>query len=209
MKETIQKNYKLSWALSLTLVSILALLFAACNNTNLDDIKSIPKVEEDVNQRQIYVKDIAYRFSTQTTFNSVPTKVPTNIKLVLWDNSYQEVDYYFFRKFNNWFKDMLFNQGIQSLGENGEALDCENYSMLYKSTMSIANYKSGQKKEIAVGLVVVRQDYEFAGIPANSGLHMLNLVLTKRGWFIFEPQTNEFILLEDYPNQEAIQYIIF
>ena len=62
---------------------------------------------------------------------------------------------------------------------------------------------------MAVGIVVVRQVNEFAGIPGTGGLHAVNLVMTTRGWYIFEPQTNEFMLLEDYPNQEYIQYIIF
>ena len=81
--------------------------------------------------------------------------------------------------------------------------------MLYKSTISLASFKSGSKNELAVGIVVVRQVNEFARIPGTGGLHAVNLVLTGKGWFIFEPQTNEFILLEKYPNQEYIQYIIF
>lgn len=209
MKEIIKKNYRLSWALSLVLASVISLLFVACTDTNLENIKDIPTLDADANKDMIYKKDFAYHFTTQRAFNSVPMKVPTDIKILLWDNSYQKVDYYFFRKFNNWFQDLLFDNGLMSLGDNGEALDCENYAMLYKSTMSIANLKSNQKKEMAVGIVVVRQVNQFARIPATGGLHAVNLVMTTRGWYIFEPQTNEFILLENYPNQEYIQYIIF
>lgn len=207
MKELIKKNSKLSW-ITLILAGIgLSLFSISCNKDDIN-MNDMPKITKEQVKHQISVRDIHYHFTTQTALNSEPTKVPKNIGLTLWDNRYQEVDYYFFRKFNNWFKDMLFEHGLMSLGNNGEALDCENYSMLYKSTMSIANFKGGQKNDLAVGLVVVRQDYEFAGIPATGGLHMLNLVLTSQGWFIFEPQTNKFILLEKYPNQEAIQYII-
>ena len=208
MKETIKKNYRLSWALSLCLVAIVSLSMVACNQVNLDELKAIPAIENSETPK-IFKKDFLYHFTTQRAHNSVPMKVPTNIKLLLWDSKYDQVDYYFFRKFNNWFSDLLFENGLLSLGEGGEALDCENYAMLYKSTISLASFKSGSKNELAVGIVVVRQVNEFGRIPGTGGLHAVNLVLTGKGWFIFEPQTNEFILLEKYPNQEYIQYIIF
>jgi len=37
---------------------------------------------------------------------------------------------------------------------------------------------------------------------------MLNLVFTTRDWYIFEPQTGEYIELQNYPNQEHIKFII-
>jgi len=208
MKEIIQKNNKLSWALSLCLVAIVSLSMVACNETNLNQLKDIPQVE-NADANKIFKKDLAYHFTTQRSFNSVPMRVPKDIKLVLWDSHYDEVDYYFFRKFNNWFSKMIFDNGLSSLGENGEALDCENYAMLYKSTISLANLKSGTKREFAVGIVIVRQVNEFARIPATGGLHAVNLILTNNGWFIFEPQANQFTPLEHYPNQEYVQYIIF
>ena len=208
MKDIIKKNNRLSWALAFCLVAIASLSMVACDQTNLDELKDIPTIENPETNK-IFKKDFAYHFTTQRAFNSVPMKVPTNIKLLLWDSKYDQVDYYFFRKFNNWFNKLLFENGLLSLGEGGEALDCENYAMLYKSTISLASFKSGTKNELAVGIVVVRQVNEFGRIPATSGLHAVNLVLTSQGWFIFEPQTNQFILLENYPNQEYIQYIIF
>jgi hypothetical protein len=180
----------------------------ACNQVNLEQLKDIPEIKK-TEARKVSQKDFAYHFTTQRSFNSVPMRVPTDIKLVLWDSRYDEVDYYFFRKFNNWFNKLLFENGLMSLGEGGEALDCENYAMLYKSTISLASFKSGTKNELAVGIVIVRQVNEFARIPATGGLHAVNLVLASNGWYIFEPQTNEFVLLEKYPNQEYIQYIIF
>jgi len=208
MKDIIKKNNKLSWALSLCLVGIISLSMVACNQVNLEQLKDIPEIKK-TEARKVSQKDFAYHFTTQRSFNSVPMRVPTDIKLVLWDSRYDEVDYYFFRKFNNWFNKLLFENGLMSLGEGGEALDCENYAMLYKSTISLASFKSGTKNELAVGIVIVRQVNEFARIPATGGLHAVNLVLASNGWYIFEPQTNEFILLENYPNQEYIQYIIF
>lgn len=208
MKELIKKNTRLSLLLSICLVVIVSLLMVACIKTDLKELKDIPKME-NVNTNKIFVKDFAYHFTTQRSFNSVPMKVPKDIKLLIWDSKYDQVDYYFFRKFNNWFNKLLFENGLLSLGENGEALDCENYAMLYKSTMSIGNLKNGNKNELAVGIAIVRQNFEFGKIPATGGLHAVNLVLTNNGWFIVEPQTREYILLEHYPNQASIQYIIF
>ena len=115
MKEIIKKNNKLSWALSLCLVGIMSLSMVACTETDLDELKNIPKME-NLSGAKIYKKDFAYHFTTQRAFNSVPMKVPTNIKLLLWDNKYDQVDYYFFRKFNNWFSKLLFENGLLSLG---------------------------------------------------------------------------------------------
>ena len=61
---------------------------------------------------------------------------------------------------------------------------------------------------MGVAVVVVQQVYEFGGIPTTGGLHMVNLVFTTQGWLILEPQTMKYIKLEDYPNQEYVQYMI-
>ncbi len=81
--------------------------------------------------------------------------------------------------------------------------------MLYKSLMGISAYKSADNEEPSVAVVVVSQINEYGGIPASKGLHMVNLVMTNNGWFIFEPQSGKYILLEKYPNQEYIKYIIY
>ena len=50
---------------------------------------------------------------------------------------------------------------------NHQALDCDNFAMLYKSLMGVSAYKSGDKLEMGVAVVVVRQVNEFGGIPLN------------------------------------------
>ena len=88
-----------------------------------------------------------------------------------------------------------------------ENLDCDNFALFYKSLFSISRYKAGKAKEPAVALVIVEQKFPFGGIPSGD-LHMLNLIFTNNGWYIFEPQTGESIILEDYVNQEFIKFII-
>jgi hypothetical protein len=153
--------------------------------------------------------NIGRSFSMQKAFNWVPTKVNTDFKVILLDGRYRDVDYYHFRKFNKWFTKLKFDVGIMPGIETKRSnLDCDNYAMLYKSLMGISAYKSGDKIDVAVAVIVVRQVNEFGGIPGTGGLHMVNLVFTNRGWYIYEPQTNKFILLEKYPNQEYFQYMI-
>jgi len=181
-------------------------LFASCNETNLNEISEIP--QESGSGEYISPQKIATYFGNQRSHNWVKTNVPKNINMIILDYKFKEIDYYFFRKFNSWFENFVFQNGIMSLGENKQSLDCDNHALLYKSTMAISSYKSGGSEELAIGVVVVRQVNEFAGIPATGNFHMLNLAFTNKGWYIFEPQTNEFVKLEDYPNQEYIQYII-
>lgn len=181
-------------------------LFVSCNETNLNEISEIP--QESGRAEYISPQKIATYFGNQRSHNWVKTNVPRDIGMVILDSKFKEIDYYFFRKFNSWFQNFVFQNGIMSLGEDKQNLDCDNHALLYKSTMAISSYKSGSSEELAIAVVVVRQVKEFAGIPATGNFHMLNLAFTNKGWYIFEPQTNEFVKLEDYPNQEYIQYII-
>ena len=101
---------------------------------------------------------------------------------------------------------MIFDNGIMPISQN-ETLDCDNFAMLYKSMWSVASYSNGNTMEFAVGLVLVQQVHQFGGITSGA-LHMLNIVFCNKNWYIFEPQTGEFIELNKYPNQKHIVNII-
>lgn len=190
---------------SISILAIVVWVLVACNKQNFKELASMPYLEPS--EQQVKRNDIGLYFAQQKTFNWVDTKVPTDIKVTLFDVNYKAVDYYFFLKFNKWFEKLKFENGIMPIDQK-ENLDCDNFAMLYKSLMGISGYKSSNKSEPSVAVVVVRQVNEYGGIPASNGLHMVNLVMTNNGWFIFEPQTGKFILLENYPNQEFIEYLI-
>lgn len=197
-------------------IAIVLIAGSSCKTrTDMRELIEIPVMEGDKIKHQINPKnyldrfDIGRHFSQQKSRNWVNTKVPTDFKVVTFDTRYRVVDYYHFRKFNNWFEKLLFEAGIQSgIESKHPALDCDNFAMLYKSTMGVSAYKSGDKYEMGVAVVVVQQVNEFGGIPATGGLHMVNLVFTNQGWLILEPQTMKYIKLENYPNQEFVQYMI-
>lgn len=190
---------------SISILAVVVWVLVACNKQNFKELASMPYLESS--EQQVKRNDIGLYFAQQKTFNWVDTKVPTDIKVTLFDVNYKAVDYYFFLKFNKWFEKLKFENGIMPIDQK-ENLDCDNFAMLYKSLMGISGYKSSNKSEPSVAVVVVRQVNEYGGIPASNGLHMVNLVMTNNGWFIFEPQSGKFILLENYPNQEFIKYLI-
>lgn len=190
---------------SISILAIIVWVLVACNKQNFKELASMPYLESS--EQQVKRNDIGLYFAQQKTFNWVDTKVPTDIKVTLFDANYKAVDYYFFLKFNKWFERLKFENGIMPIDQK-ENLDCDNFAMLYKSLMGISGYKSSNKSEPSVAVVVVRQVNEYGGIPASNGLHMVNLVMTNNGWFILEPQTGKLILLENYPNQEFIEYLI-
>lgn len=198
-----QKTNTFMVALGILGVAIWALV--ACNKQNFKELASMPHLESS--EQKVKRNDIGLHFAQQKTFNWVDTKVPTDIKVTLFDVNYKAVDYYFFLKFNKWFEKLKFENGIMPINQK-ENLDCDNFAMLYKSLMGISGYKSLSKSEPSVAVVVVRQVNEYGGIPASNRLHMVNLVMTNNGWFIFEPQSGKFILLEKYTNQEFIEYLI-
>lgn len=190
---------------SISIIGIVIWALVACNEQNFKELASMPHLESS--EQKVKRNDIGLYFAQQKTFNWVDTKVPTDIKITLFDANYKAVDYYFFLKFNKWFKKLKFENGIMPIDQK-ENLDCDNFAMLYKSLMGVSGYKSSSESEPSVAVVVVRQANEYGGIPASNGLHMVNLVMTNNGWFILEPQTGKFILLENYPNQEFIEYLI-
>jgi hypothetical protein len=184
-------------------------LLSSCNEANFDEIKEIPvpENEKQISEQTFFDrKELAYIFGYQRGKNYVKIDVPKNVNILMLDQRTQQVDYYFFRKFNNWFEEVKFENGVLPI-DQGESLDCDNFAMLYKSFMSIAQYKSGQKYEPAVGLVIVEQREAFGGIDKGS-LHMLNIVFTSKEWYIFEPQTGKYTELQNYPNQKYIKTII-
>lgn len=194
--------------IKLTILStILLLIPISCIERDFNELKEIPTYEEPELNKLITKMDFGRHFSQKKTFNWKNTEVPENIGFIMLDSAYKPVDYFFFKKFNKWFKNLLFQNGIMSLGGGGQSLDCDNFAMLYKSMIGVASYSNNYDVEFAVGLVVVEQVNEFGGIPEGY-LHMLNIVFTTKDWYIFEPQTGEYIELDKYPNQKHIKYII-
>ena len=82
-------------------VSILG--WSSCGKANFEEITEIPETQEN-DLFLIKRSNIAYHFGYQKGFNSEPIKVPTDVGILLLDNQYQAVDYYFLLKFNNWFE---------------------------------------------------------------------------------------------------------
>ena len=201
-----KKKKQICWMclLGFSLLGSIIWFLVGCQDSKFEEIKSIPVIESNENYLTHF--DISRHFAYKKSMNWVDTKVPTDIKVFLLDGKYSIVDYYFFKKFNNWFKKLQFENGILPIDQK-ENLDCDNFAMLYKSLMSVAGYKSSSEHEPAVALLVLKQKKPFGGI-LSGGLHMLCLVFTSNGWYIIEPQTGEYILLEDYPNQESILYMI-
>lgn len=201
-----KKKKQICWLclLGFSIVVSTIWFLVGCQDSKFKEIESIPILENDTNSLTHF--DISRHFAYQKSMNWVSTKVPTDIKVFLLDQKYSIVDYFFFKKFNNWFKKLQFENGILPIDQK-ENLDCDNFAMLYKSLISISAYKSSSENEPGVALLVVNQVNPFGGIP-NGGLHMLCLVFTSNGWFVIEPQTGKYIPLENYPNQEHILYMI-
>lgn len=178
----------------------------SCVERKFDEIKAIPKIGNEQSYTIFNRQRLGFHFNHQKGHNSVPIDIPTDVGMLILDSKYQSVDYFYFKKFNKWFKNLVFENGIMAIGQN-EIIDCDNFAMLYKSLFSVGAYASNNSQEFAVASVIVMQENSFGGIPSG-GLHMLNLVFTTRAWYIFEPQTGEYIELENYPNQKHIKFII-
>ena len=205
------KHKKICWTCLFTLSVGLLIMYVltSCRGSDYDDLKEMPSIVYggDGKKDMVTRSNLGYHFNYQRGRNSEQLSIPTDVDMFLLDNKYREVDYYWFRKFNNWFQDMLYENNMQALGGNGETADCDNYAMLYKSLMSAAAYKSGDKTEPAVLLMLVQQRESFGGVPAG-GAHLCIMVMTNQGWFVVEPQTGQFDELKNYPNQSTVRLLM-
>ena len=82
---------------SISILAIVVWVLVACNKQNFKELASMPYLEPS--EQQVKRNDIGLYFAQQKTFNWVDTKVPTDIKVTLFDVNYKAVDYYFFLKF--------------------------------------------------------------------------------------------------------------
>jgi|TARA_B110000483_G_C18177494_1_gene535586 hypothetical protein len=207
--KVVMPKYKICWSCIILFLAIWIMTWSlmSCFSKDFDEMKEIPVPEEGTSMgRFISKKDLSTHFVAKKSFNWKSMKTPSDVKFTFFDSRYESVDYFFFLKFNNWFKKLQFENGFLPIDQK-ENLDCDNFAMLYKSLMSVSSYKGKSEFEPAVALVVVEQKNPFGGVPKGY-LHMVNLVFTNKGWYIFEPQTGKFTLLEDYSNQEYLKYII-
>ena len=198
-----------SCAFFVTLGVFVLWLLSSCINTDMKDMKNIPPVQyttPEPHKHNLTRGDIGYHFANQRGMNSVRILVPEDVQVLMLDSNFKEVDYFWYRKFNNWFAKLKHDNGI--MPSSNQNMDCDNFAMLYKSLASVASYKAGVDHEPAVAVMLVYQHHEFGGVPGGS-LHMVNLVFTSQGWYVFEPQSGEACLLEHYPNQEYVRLIIF
>lgn len=206
-----KRNKQICW--SCVCLFVLGLCIAwglsSCKTSaKFEELENIPVTEfATAREKSLTRKDLGYHFNHQRGFNYEKLEVPRDINIIQLDTHFRSVDYYWMIKFNNWFKKLQFKNGILPI-EQGQNHDCDNFAMLYKSLMSIASYKGGHIDEPGCAVMVVRQMNEFGGIPATGGLHMVNLVFTNNGWYVYEPQTNKYVLLQDYPNEKHVQTII-
>ena len=103
-------------------ICLIVFLFivGSCIKRDFDEIKEIPKIENPNEEGKNLIKrsDFAYYFGHQRSHNSRSTKIPKDITILLLDNKYQIVDYFHFLKFNKWFKEALFENGIMPIEQN-------------------------------------------------------------------------------------------
>lgn len=84
-----------------------------------------------------------------------------------------------------------------------ESYDCDDFACDFDRTASKSAALAGIKAAPAVGFLSVRQQHEFARVPAG-GFHALAVVMTDRGVRVVETQNGFTCPLETYPNRSNI-----
>jgi len=125
------------------------------------------------------------------------------------DREYISISQEFFEEFNSKFVSFIFYRAAY----DHKSYECNHYALLYKSLMQMQVTKNDPNASIAVGAVVVKNEFEFGGVQLSEGgaLHMVCQVMIEDEWYIVEPQPMqgyiEYIHIDDYKN--PILYGIF
>ena len=135
--------------------------------------------------------------------DSLHAYVEQDAQIIPLDGNYTSIKHESFILFNKWYRSKIKRLNPP---KNGENFDCEDFALLYKSLFSLAFLNEKRERQGLVGVIVVNQRNKALGIPAT-GAHALNIILTEKGWWVYEPQTGEFCKLSRYPNK-IIAYII-
>ncbi len=85
--------------------------------------------------------------------------------------------------------------------------DCENFSMLFNSFITVRIWSAGYRDTRAgTGWLKVDAKKSWAGIPGNTH-HAVIFIVMKKGLYIVEPQNGKYVAIKDYPNKEYIKEI--
>lgn len=88
-----------------------------------------------------------------------------------------------------------------------ESSDCDDFGLFFKFFSSFVNTrKKNNKYALCVGFALVKAKEEALGIPPTKA-HAINLIWSDKGWIVVEPQSGEYCLIKDYPNE--IKWVLF
>ena len=87
-----------------------ALMVIGCLKRDFDELKSMPIHDKQTDTIDRYT--LGLHFNRGKTHNWQNTEVPNDINIILLDSAYKKVDYFYFLKFNSWFKKLKFENGI-------------------------------------------------------------------------------------------------
>ena len=104
-------------------VGCVFLIMSCKTKTDFKELVNIPTMQDENIENSFQPKNyidrhtIGQHFSMQKSANQVPTKVPTDFKVIMLDTRYRQVDYFHFLAFNNWFKNLCLKQDSTGIGK--------------------------------------------------------------------------------------------
>jgi len=128
------------------------------------------------------------------------------------DSHYCPINYNYLTLFID---DWKFKRSQHAFPYYNNVYDCEDIAWSFKVhfTERILDEFNIGEWGLAVGIGIVEQKNAWGGTERGTNsevlLHVVNFVLTDRGWFVIEPANGEIISLQHYPNKDYIQYLHF
>lgn len=124
----------------------------------------------------------------------------------LADTTYQALDYCSFEELTHWMNWFYWN--TPKLRYKPEAYDCDNYARTFVVFGDLAGIpESPFTGQLALFRIYVEQKEKWGGVPAG-GYHALVMLLTDKGWIVYEPQSGAITPFNKYPNRNYILKIL-
>ena len=91
-----------------------------------------------------------------------------------------------------------------------QSRDCDDFAFKFYSWARFDRAFDYAKSEAAIGVFVIFVEHRdaFGNITGSNQNHALNLVLTTRGWMVFEPQSLTYTPFELYPNRNNVYFLV-
>lgn len=184
-------------------------LFTAEQTTTVD-IPFVPDVTINGNKVEPLLST-GVLYNSSEVFKQLKNAFPAaKLPIMPNDRNFEVPTHDSMKRFINSVNRLYWNMPL--LRYHPEFFDCDNFARMAVTLGDLATLSNEEeikpfKGQVAIMRIYVNQKNEWAGVPAGGG-HALNIFISDRGVFVYEPQNGRIIEAENYPNRKYVLQVL-